>query len=87
MGLRAWWRRILAPAWQPPPSRASRDGGVRVSAGDLCLCGRGHVKRAYSPRHGWFLGCTAYPGCTRAWRANGERLPYEGRRGPGRRGD
>jgi hypothetical protein len=88
MGLRSWWRRLIAPSWQTPPSYGSAGGGVRVAAGDLCPCGRGHVKQRYSPRYRKdFLGCTAFPACRRAWELNGERLSARARRGPGRRGD
>jgi hypothetical protein len=83
MGLRDRFRRLIAPSWQTPPSYASSGGGIRVSPGDRCPCGRGAVYKTYSPIHGHFLGCTAYDsgrGCHHAWKLNGDRLPPESRR-------
>jgi hypothetical protein len=83
MGLRDLYRRLVVASWQTPPSYASTGGGIRVTPGDRCPCGRGAVYQTYSPLHGSFLGCTAYDGghgCHHAWKLNGDRLPIAARR-------
>jgi hypothetical protein len=72
------YRKIIVGSWNLPRAAiAARGPGTRKAPGDDCPCGKGLICRAYSPIHGWFLGCTQFrvAGCRRAWTIDGRRLP------------
>jgi hypothetical protein len=70
--------RVYIGSWNSPQAAMTARGpGTRKAPGDDCLCGKGVICRAYSPIHGWFLGCTQFrvTGCRHAWTIDGRRLP------------
>ena len=72
------YRKIIVGSWNSPQAAMTARGlGTRKAPGDDCLCGKGFICRAYSPIHGWFLGCTQFrvTGCRHAWTIDGRRLP------------
>ena len=61
------YRKIVVGSWNSPQAAMTARGpGTRKAPGDDCLCGKGVICRAYSPIHGWFLGCT---------QSRGHRMP------------
>jgi hypothetical protein len=70
--------KITVGSWNSPQAAMTASGpGTRKAPGDECSCGKGLICRAYSPIHGWVLGCTQFrvTGCRRAWTIDGRRLP------------
>ena len=64
------YRKIMVGSQNSPQAAMTARGpGTRKAPGDDCLCGKGIICRAYSPIHGWFLGCTQLrvTGCRHAW--------------------
>ena len=63
------YRKIIVGSWNLPQAALTVGGpGARKAPGDDCSCGTALICRAYSPIHGWFLGCTQFSitGCRRA---------------------
>jgi hypothetical protein len=72
------YRKITVGSWNSPQAATTARGPeTRKAPGDECPCGKGLIGRAYSPIHGWFLGCTQFrvTGCRGAWTIDGRRLP------------